>query len=183
MIRVPLTASGWPIAMAPPFTFRVFGSIPSSFCTAKACGAEELVHFDEVDVAEFLARAFQRFSDGRRGAYPHDRGIAAHHSIRNQSAQRLFSLLLRKRLGRHHHSSRAIHDSPLALPAVTTPSFLKRGFSFAKPSSVASARGCSSFVSSMTAPFRSFTGNGTISSPKLPRARASAAFFWLMSEN
>ena len=38
-MRVPVAASGWPIAMAPPWTLVFSRSRPSSFSTARYCGA------------------------------------------------------------------------------------------------------------------------------------------------
>ena len=51
--------------------------------------------------------------------------------------------------------------TPLALPAVTSPSFVKTGRSLARPSAVASGRTCSSVVKS-TSCFLALIWTGTI---------------------
>jgi hypothetical protein len=67
---------------------------------------------------------------------------------------------------------------PLALPAVTKPSFPNEGFSAARPSRVVSGRRWSS-SSTRTVLRPEGASTGTISSLNTPRARAAAAAFWL----
>mmetsp|Transcript_2760 Transcript_2760/g.4644 ORF Transcript_2760/g.4644 Transcript_2760/m.4644 type:complete len:209 (+) Transcript_2760:401-1027(+) len=68
---------------------------------------------------------------------------------------------------------------PEALPAVTTPPFLKRGLSLARLSKVVWGRGCSS-VSKATSPFlRSLIMIGSISSLKRPSSLALPHNCWL----
>ncbi len=71
---------------------------------------------------------------------------------------------------------------PLALAAVTVPSFLNAGLRPCIPSSVAPSRIYSS-VSTMVSPLRPLTVTGTISSLKRPDARAVDALFWLPTAN
>jgi hypothetical protein len=69
---------------------------------------------------------------------------------------------------------------PEAFPAVTTPSALKYGGSFASPSGVVSGRMCSSAAhGSVARVFRFFTGTGTSSSAKAPACHAAFAHCWL----
>jgi len=63
---------------------------------------------------------------------------------------------------------------PDALPAVTVPSGLKTGFSFERPSIVASGRTCSSRANS-AAPFFDLSSTGMISSSNRPCSCAAAA--------
>ena len=72
--------------------------------------------------------------------------------------------------------------SGLEFPAVTVPSSLNTGFSFASASSVESRRGPSS-VSTTVSPLRPFTVTGTVSSSKRPASIAATAFSWLCSAN
>ena len=64
-------------------------------------------------------------------------------------------------------------SSPIALAAVTTPSFLNTGFKFDNFSTVVSGFGCSS-VSTTFSPFRLFTSIGAISCSNIPLVLASA---------
>jgi hypothetical protein len=68
---------------------------------------------------------------------------------------------------------------PLALPAVTVPSFLNTVFSPASASGVV-ALGCSSVSKSTMSRF-TFTATGTICSLNRPSSMARAARFWLSS--
>src|SRR5262245_17730708 len=72
---------------------------------------------------------------------------------------------------------------PLAFPAVTVPSFLNAGLSFASDSRVASARGCSSVSTSRSSPFFWGTGTGAISALKRPSRIAAAVRAWLSAAN
>ena len=65
--------------------------------------------------------------------------------------------------------------TPEALPAVTVPFGRTIGRSFASPSSVVSARGCSSVETVVTAPFAPGTVTGTMLSASRPFAKAAAA--------
>ena len=67
---------------------------------------------------------------------------------------------------------------PLAFPAVTNPPSRKYGRSFASPSSVASARMCSSSANSVS-PFRVRIVTGTTSSAKRHSSQAALARIWL----
>ena len=71
---------------------------------------------------------------------------------------------------------------PDELPAVTTPSFLKAGLSFARDSFVVPGRLLSS-VSNMVSPFLPWIVTGTISSLKRPEVIAFSALSWLHAEN
>ena len=73
---------------------------------------------------------------------------------------------------------------PDALPAVTVPVGLTIGFSFASPSAVVSARGCSSASTTRVSPFFPLaTCTGTISPLKNPAAFARAHRCWLRNAN
>ena len=75
-------------------------------------------------------------------------------------------------------SAAAPSQMPDALPAVTTPSFLKTGPSFASVSSVVCGRGCSSLLK-LVVPFFETSVDGSISSLKSPRSSAEAQRCWL----
>src|SRR5438270_63639 len=68
---------------------------------------------------------------------------------------------------------------PGALPAVTVPSFLNAGFSFARASIVVSSRGDSSYLITSGSPFFCGTSMGRICASKKQDLRARTAFWWL----
>ena len=76
-------------------------------------------------------------------------------------------------------SAHAPSFTPEAFPAVTVPSGRTIGFRRARPSSVVSARGCSSASTTASSPFFFGRTTGTISSRNSPLAAAAAVFFWL----
>src|SRR5690606_32647712 len=79
-------------------------------------------------------------------------------------------------------SAPAPSQIPDALPAVTTPSFLKTGGSLASTSIVVSGRGCSS-LATVTGPLRVLTSTPTTSSANAPDSCAAAQRCWLLSAN
>ena len=72
-------------------------------------------------------------------------------------------------------SAAAPSFTPGALPAVTVPSFLNAGFSFASASTVVSARIASSRSTTTASPFFCGSEIGTISSLNQPASVAAAA--------
>ena len=66
--------------------------------------------------------------------------------------------------------------SPLALAAVTVPSFLNAGLSFAAIAMVESGRGCSSVSKIFGSPFRCGMLTGTISCLNFPAEMAAAGY-------
>jgi len=76
-----------------------------------------------------------------------------------------------------------VNEVPDAFPAVTVPPGFTIGFSFVRPSSVVSARGCSSVSKIFGSPFFCATLTGTSSALKNPAALARAHRWWLRSAN
>ena len=68
---------------------------------------------------------------------------------------------------------------PDAFPAVTVPPSRNAGRSFARPSAVASGRGCSSRATRTGSPFRWGIGTGTSWASKRPSSMAAAVRRWL----
>ena len=136
---------------------------------------ERLVDLDEIDVADLEPRAVQRAADRRRRADAHDLRIAAGDApLRERRAAS--SRTCWPASFEQTTSAAAPSQMPDALPAVTTPSFLKTGGSLASVSSVVCGRGCSS-TANCTGPFFDLSSSGAISSLKRPPSFAAAHAF------
>ena len=165
--------SGWPSAIAPPFTFTRSGSRPSSRIDLEALRGERLVQLDQVEIADLEARAREHLPHGRDRADAHDPRIDARDRARDEAAERLDAQLA-ARSSLAITSAAAPSFTPLEFPAVTVPPSRNAGRSDASFSSVVSGRGCSS---------RSTSPTGTSSSAKRPASCAAAQRRWLSSAN
>ena len=86
-MRAPDAPSGWPSAMAPPFTLVFVAVEPELLLDREVLRREGLVDLDEVDVAELEAGALERAADGRRRADAHDRRVAAGDAPADEAAR------------------------------------------------------------------------------------------------
>ena len=145
--RAPLMPSGWPSAIAPPFTFTFSRSRPSSRIDGEALRRERLVELDEVELADTSTPV--RSSSLRTagiGPMPITRGSTPATALPTNApsgstpSSRAFSSR------RDHERRGAVVDARDAFPAVTVPPSRNAGFSAASFSALVSGRGCSSRV-------------------------------------
>ena len=85
---------------------------------------ERLVDLDEIELVERQPGALERLADGRRRAHAHQRRLDADRRPRHDAARAASGRGLGGRLAEAMTSAAAPSTMPLALPAVTTPSFL-----------------------------------------------------------
>src|ERR1041384_2038046 len=124
VMRVPLAASGCPIAIAPPHAFVRARSRPSSRSTARYCGANASFTSTRSICSSFIPAFASALRAAGAGPMPMYLGStpATAHATRRPSGFRPCALA---------YSSLAItvaappSEMPDALPAVTSPSFLK----------------------------------------------------------
>jgi GNAT superfamily N-acetyltransferase len=109
--RVPVMPSGWPSAIAPPFTFVFSRSSPSSFSTARVLTGERFVHFDEIDLIEFQSGDLEGLPRRRRWAHSHVGRIHADGRPGDHSRDRLQALFLHRRFRRQDQGRAAVHDA------------------------------------------------------------------------
>ena len=178
VMRVPLAASGWPMAMAPPSTLVRSRSRPSSRSTARYWAENaSLTSIRSIwsSVMPALASALRAAGAGPMPMYF---GSTPATRPRHQAADRLEPGFAAASLA--ITTAAAPSQMPEAFPAVTTPSFLKYGGSLASASTVVSGRMCSSAAQARPA-WSSGSGPG----PARPRPRtrptshASRARCWL----
>jgi hypothetical protein len=162
----PVAAIGWPSAIAPPFGLTFARSSSRSWQTARDWAANALVELDDIDVVERLAGPLERLAHGGHGPDPHRFGLHPTDRVRDDPSSDRCAQLLRT-LPRHDNDRCGGTLTPEALPAVTAPSFLKAGLSFAKSPSVASRRRCSSTLNSVV-PTRVLSSIDTTSSSNRP---------------
>ena len=130
--RVPVAPSGWPSAIAPPFTLTLSRSSPSSFSQPRYCAAKASLISMQVDVLRATSPARSRHAaDRRHGADAHlgrlDADVGPARIVRHS----VEAVGLRA-LGRRQTTSAAAPSTmPLALPAVTVPSLPNAARSFA----------------------------------------------------
>ena len=168
---------GWPMAMAPPFTFTLPVSQPRSLFTAIAWAAN-------ASLASIRSRS-SGFQPARPSALRVD-GIgpvpitAGSTPAVAKDAMRANGVRPRLAASRAVISTSAAPPSlmPEALPAVTVPSLLKAGRSFAIASALASWRMYSSSLTT-TSPLRPLMVTGVISSLNRPAFCAALALCWL----
>src|SRR5829696_4336575 len=161
--RAPDAPIGWPMAMAPPFTFTIAGSQPMSLLTAMACAAKASLASTRSRSLTFQPAFSSALRDAGIGPDPMTAG-----STPAVAQETIFASGVRPRF---LASSALINTSaaapslrPEALPAVTVPSLLKAGFSLAIASSVVPGRIYSSW-STMTSPFLDGDGNDLVPEP------------------
>jgi Kef-type K+ transport system membrane component KefB len=179
VILAPEQPSGWPIAIAPPFTLTSSGSSLSSSMTAMACAANASLTSARPRLSLcHPALASSRVSAGtgpipmKSGWTPAD-AVPAYLAIGSAPAAAA---------ARSDISSRPAAPSLSGeeFPPVTVPSLRKAGLRAASSSRVRSARMPSSAATSAPLPG---TVTGTISSASRPAAAARAARWWLCSAN
>ena len=138
--RVPVAPSGWPSAMAPPFTFTRSRSSPSSFSTARYWAAKASL-ISNRSIWSSVSPARSSAADRRCRADAHDR-----RDRRRPRAQATIRASgFRPAAGAPRADATTAPQRrprcPLALPAVTMPSLPNAGGSFARPSRWCRARG------------------------------------------
>ena len=166
----PVAPSGWPSAIAPPFTFTFSSGIPSSCATTSGTGANaSLISKMSMSVIlrSALASALRAAGMGPVSMSTGSEPATAMETIRARG----LSPRLRARPFEAITTAAAPSTIPELLPACNTPPSLKEGFSAARASTVVPGRGCSS--RSKECPSGSFTG--TISLVKKPFSIAVAA--------
>ena len=87
--RVPLAPSGWPSAIAPPFTLTLSRSSPSSFSHARYCAANASLISIEIDVGQREPRLLEHLADRGHRPHAHQRRLDADRRPRHQPAERL----------------------------------------------------------------------------------------------
>src|SRR5688572_1005897 len=137
--RAPLAPSGCPIAMAPPLTFTLSRSRPSSFSQARYCGAKASLISIRSRSANFRLARPSALRIAGAGPMPINVGstpTVAHDTMRPSGFSPLSFTAFAPAITR----AAAPSTMPLALPAVTTPSFLNTVGSLASTSIVVSGR-------------------------------------------
>src|SRR3989454_1071153 len=142
-MRVPVAARGCPIALAPPFTFVRVRSSPNSRSTARYCGANASFTSTRSISASFMFALASALRAAGAGPIPMCLGStpATAHATRRPSG---FNPCAFAYSSLDSTVAAPPSEMPEAFPAVTSPSFLKYGFSPLRISSVVSGRMCSS---------------------------------------
>ncbi len=165
-MRVPLAASGCPMAIAPPCTLVLARSSPSSRSTARYCGANASFTSTRSICSSFIpafCSALRAAGAGPIPMYPGSTPTTAHATSRPcgfrpcDFAKASLATIV----------AAAPSAIPEALPAVTRPSFLKYGLRESRTSRVVSGRMCSSARNSAAWPFLFLTGTAITSSTSL----------------
>eukprot|EP01137_Pigoraptor_chileana_P003279 Opistho-2@43240 len=179
VMRLPEAPSGWPRAMAPPLVLVLSLLRPSSFSHARYCAANASL-ISTRSISEILSPALWR-APVMAATGPMPMILGSHpltcHETRRARGLRPCCLMA---------ASDAITMAPApslmpeALPAVTTPSFLKTGGSLPRDSRVVWGRACSSVLKS-SGPFLPLSSIGAISALNRPSASALAHRCWLWS--
>ena len=181
MMRAPEQPSGCPSAMAPPFTFTMFGSSPSSRITARLWLAK--ASFSSTSSMSFSFRpAFSTaFGTAATGPMPMMRGSTPATAWLRMVARGAIPLAAAAAadMSTRHAPRRCGRTS---CRPVTLPPSLNTGRSFASASRLV-LRGCSSVSNTVGGPLRAGTSTGTISSLKRPLSMASKARSWLWRAN
>src|SRR5213592_3800241 len=172
VMRVPLAASGCPMAIAPPCTLVLARSSPSSRSTARYCGANASFTSTRSICSSFIPAFWSALRAAGAGPIPMCLGSTptTAHATSRPRGLRPCALA---------NSSLAITVAaapstiPEALPAVTSPSFLKYGLRPSNTCNVVSGRMCSSLRYSTACPF-CLTGTGTTSSWNAQASHACA---------
>ncbi len=172
MTRAPLAASGCPIAIAPPSTFVRSRGSPSSFSTARYCGANASFTSKRSKSESFASARSIALRNAATGPMPMMVGSTPTTDQLTRRARGLCPCFSAKP---RVVSTIAQAPSliPLAAPAWITPSFLKTFGSFFRLSSVVCGRACSS-LANWTGPFLVATSIGAISSLNRPASAAAA---------
>ena len=177
--RVPVAPSGWPSAIAPPFTLHLLRSRPSSFSQPRYC-AENASLISTRSRSPTLSFAFSHatwiagtgprpMTSGGTPARPHERMRAF--GFKPSSFARAAVVTT---------SIAAPSTMPDALPAVTVPSLPNAARSARRPSIVVSGLMWSS-VETTTSFLPAITVSGAISAANLPAFTAAAPSMWLRS--
>ena len=69
-MRAPDAPSGWPSAIAPPFTFVLFAVEAELLLDGEVLRRERLVDLEQIDVADLHAGAGERLRDAGAGPMP-----------------------------------------------------------------------------------------------------------------
>ena len=176
-MRAPEAPIGWPMAMAPPLTFTLAGSRPSSFSTHRLWAAKASLDSTRSRSATVQPAFSSALRDAGIGPVPMMAG-----STPALAQERMVARGSRPRALASSADMSTIAAapslSPEALAAVTEPSLVKAGRSFSIDSSVAPWRMYSS-LSTVTSPFLPAITTGTISSSNFPDVWAASALCWL----
>src|SRR6266567_1865774 len=152
-MRAPLAPMGWPRATAPPFTLTFSGLSLSWRVTAIAATAKASFSSTRSTSLSRSQPAFaSSFSTASTGAIITHLGSTP---LTACATMRAIGCLPRRNAVRSLVTIRAAAPSlvPGAFPAVTVPSFLNAGFSFASVSIEVSSRGDSSYLMTRGTPF------------------------------
>eukprot|EP00043_Microstomoeca_roanoka_P023604 m.258924 g.258924 ORF g.258924 m.258924 type:complete len:349 (+) comp32889_c0_seq1:304-1350(+) len=180
-IRAPEAPIGWPMAMAPPFTFTMDGSQPISLLTAQACAAKASFASTRSRSSAFQPALSSALREAKIGPTPMIDGSSpavAYEAMRASGVRPRFSASSAD----ISNTAAAPSLMPDALAAVTEPSLVKAGRSFCIASIVAPWRMYSS-ASTTVSPLRDLMVKGITSSLNLPAFWAASALFWLATAN
>ena len=116
----PVAPSGWPSAIAPPFTLTRSGSMSRRRIVLQGDGGERLVDLPEVDVARRHAGLLQRALGGRRRGGQHDHRLGAGGRDGADARARLQRRCASRSRREASSTAAAPSTMPLELPAVCT---------------------------------------------------------------
>ena len=180
-MRTPLHPSGWPRAIAPPFTFTFSISNPRSLMQAMLCEAN--ASFNSTRSRSFMSRPAlcNAFFVAGTGPMPMIAG-----STPATAMLTIFAIGFKPYFltAASEASNIAAAPSliPLLLPAVTVPSFINAGLSVASFSQKM-IPWVFIFFKHRSFPFPAVHGTGMISSLNFPALSAASYFAWLFTAN
>src|SRR5947199_174164 len=182
MSRAPLMPSGWPSAMAPPFTFSLASSKP--IVSRVAIGTEAKASLTSQMSMSSTFRSARPRAFRMAGIVPSSMivGFVPATPVETNRA-RGSSFKSRAFSGVVTRIPHAPSLMPLELPAVMRPSGLNAGGREASFSTEVVRRGCSSVSNIRLLPPSSNTGTGSISFLKRPSSIARIALRWDQREN
>ena len=108
--RVPDMPTGWPRAMAPPFTLTMSSLMPRSSVEAQADGGECLVDLEQVDVADAEPGLVQGHRRGVGRLVEQRRAGTGHLAVADQLAERGHAQLLGLGPGHDDDGGAAVGD-------------------------------------------------------------------------
>ena len=178
--RVPVMPSGWPSAIAPPFTLTVSRSRPSSFSTARYCAANASLISKRSMSASVSPVLREQRADRRRRSHAHQRRLDADGRPRDEPSERREAARAHGLLRRDHERGAAVDDAAgVAGGDAAVSSRTRRAASRALRASCPAADDRPARTSSC--PSATSMSTATTSSARRPSAHARDASCWLRS--